>query len=208
MWRIFGVILRTMNGSKYAPQDTSDLLDFFKNKSDLTQCFTYKDTSSLQKILPKDNDLTIIYISTFHQAYKATFEGIKNLKGEKLLLVNLQQNEIKNKTDDISKYIKENLTDDSKTTVILSNQSYEKAQESDMWKNSAFTEAILQGLKDGLADGYNTDNQQDNIITINELFEYLSETLPQLARESKADNLQHPVLLNNVLGDLGIHIIH
>lgn len=67
-------------------------------------------------------------------------------------------------------------------TIIASAGGVQQAQESDEWKNGTFTYALLQGLKNGLAD-----LNQDGSITVSELQTYLQQKVPILT-----NGLQQP----------------
>ena len=87
------------------------------------------------------------------------------------------------------------------TTVIVSSRAEEESYEDVRWQNGAFTEAILQGLAKGKAD---TD--QNKIITINELFRYVSLEVPNMVGRFKKKP-QHPKMLNDELGDVAIYVV-
>jgi hypothetical protein len=79
--------------------------------------------------------------------------------------------------------------------VIASSKGSEESHEDLKWNNGAFTEAIVKGLKDGKADKNN-----NKVITINELFSYISEEVPSMVFEVKSKQ-QHPQITRNELGD-------
>lgn len=56
----------------------------------------------------------------------------------------------------------------------------------DVWENGAFTEVLIKGLNNGEAD-YNNDM----IVTLGEIYEYLRKEVPQLC-QNQGVTLQHP----------------
>jgi len=64
--------------------------------------------------------------------------------------------------------------------VLASSRGWEASLESKDWKNGAFTEAILQGLRDGDADG-------SGAVSTDELRNFVQEQVPKLT-----EDLQHP----------------
>jgi uncharacterized caspase-like protein len=81
--------------------------------------------------------------------------------------------------------------------AIFSSSNDEPSWEHSDWQNGAFTEALVEGLYNAQAD-----LNQDFIITINELYSFLSKRVPTLNKEIGFPR-QHPQLKND-LGDLPI----
>lgn len=73
------------------------------------------------------------------------------------------------------------------------------------WENGAFTEVMLEGLK-GAADQKNEEEQTDELITTDELFDYLKTGVPELCKNTieNYDRMeqQHPQKIRNELGDV------
>lgn len=65
-------------------------------------------------------------------------------------------------------------------TVLTSSSGLEYAQESKQWENGAFTECLLNGLKNGKADA-NKDGQ----VMLSELRQYLAEEVPKLTSDGQ-----------------------
>lgn len=81
-------------------------------------------------------------------------------------------------------------------SVITSSLGTQKSYYHDDWQNGAFTEVLLEGLK-GRA---NYDN--DEVITTNEIFRYLSGRVPEICKEVKGINSpQNPDMVKDQLGD-------
>ena len=85
--------------------------------------------------------------------------------------------------------------------VITSSQAEEVSYEDQTWRNGAFTEAIVRALSQGAADADN-----NKIVTILELFSYLEKEVPAMVLEVK-NEMQHPKLVRNELGDLPLFLI-
>ena len=83
----------------------------------------------------------------------------------------------------------------SGTTIITSSIGNTKSYYHNTWKNGAFTEALIEGFN-GKADS--NDNQT---ITLGELFEYVRHRVPQLCKEQRIKNIQRPDRIRNGLGD-------
>ena len=97
----------------------------------------------------------------------------------------------------------------SGVSVITSSRDSQQSWEDDIWKNGAFTEAIVKGLKNGAADSV----PKDGIITVEELYDYMSKAVPDMVEKTKNKNnsierkiTQNPVLVSNGLGNVAIYI--
>lgn len=86
-------------------------------------------------------------------------------------------------------------------TVFASSSGEEQSYEDQVWENGAFTEAILMGLKEGKAD-----SDGNGIVSLHELYNYVSTEVTNIVREVK-DRPQHPMLVNDELGDVAIYIV-
>lgn len=113
----------------------------------------------------------------------ACYSGGSGAKGDDL--------EVQHKIEELNKTL-------SGITTIVSSSGSEASYEDDVWKNGAFTEAIVEGLRERKAD---TD--RNSLITINELWYYIKERVPYLVKVVK-EKAQHPQLLDNELGDAAI----
>ncbi len=99
--------------------------------------------------------------------------------------------------EDINDAVQKLLSPMKGYTVISSSGKHEKSHEDKKWKNGAFTEFLLKGLE-GEAD---SPEQPDGIISIYELYEYLSEKVPKAVGALK-QKPQHPQLITDSLGNL------
>lgn len=86
--------------------------------------------------------------------------------------------------------------------TIASSQADEYSYEDDRWRNGAFTEAIVAGLRTGSAD---TDKNQ--IITTTELYDYISREVPRMVKYQKRQD-QTPKLVENDLGDIPLFVVN
>jgi tetratricopeptide (TPR) repeat protein len=89
------------------------------------------------------------------------------------------------------------LTQKQNGWTIFSSSGNEVSWEHADWQNGAFTEAIIEGLKDGKAD-----YDGNRIVTTTELYRYLNLRVPEL-NKAKGFPMQHPQMSNN-LGNLPI----
>jgi hypothetical protein len=86
-------------------------------------------------------------------------------------------------------------------TVLASSSGEEQSYEDPQWENGAFTEAIIAGLKEGKADA-----DKNGIVSLHELFSYVGPTVADIVRRIK-DRPQHPLLVNDELGDVAIYVV-
>jgi len=83
----------------------------------------------------------------------------------------------------------------SGTTIITSSIGNTNSYYHNAWKNGAFTEALIEGFN-GKAD-----HNENQTITLGELFEYIRHRIPQLCKEQRIRNVQRPDRIRNGLGD-------
>lgn len=81
------------------------------------------------------------------------------------------------------------------TTIVTSSIGGTYSYYHDTWRNGAFTEALIEGFN-GRAD-----SDDDQTITIGEIFEYIELRIPQLCKEQRIKNVQRPDLFRNGLGN-------
>ena len=84
--------------------------------------------------------------------------------------------------------------------IVASSQEAEESYEDGKWKNGAFTHALLKGLNTSAAD---EDNNR--IITLDELDKYLQTEVPRMVQEVK-QKPQHPKMLNKELGNIAVFV--
>ena len=77
--------------------------------------------------------------------------------------------------DDITEVLREISSDENGVIVFAASTGRESSMESHKWKHGAFTKAIIDGLKEG-----NADYNNDGIIYVRELDNYLSERVKEL----------------------------
>ena len=115
----------------------------------------------------------------------------------------------KSVTDDgLAKAINQINSTISGMSTFTSCRKREKSYEDEKWQNGAFTEAILEALKnqsfaDKKGKEYRADIDKDGIITIGELKSFLANRVPYLVETQKKDapTKQVPLMTNNELGD-------
>jgi hypothetical protein len=86
-------------------------------------------------------------------------------------------------------------------SVITSSQESEQSYEDDKWENGAFTEAIVKGLVNGEADA-----NENKIITLKELYEYISKEVPMMVTSVK-NKSQRPAMPKKDLENIGIFVV-
>lgn len=97
-------------------------------------------------------------------------------------------------------------------TTITSSGPAELSYEESSWQNGAFTEAFLDALAnrpmpDSARPGLSLlpDANGDRLLSLEELYQYISRRVPQLIREVHRNNAdlmpQHPLMLRNDWGD-------
>lgn len=86
-------------------------------------------------------------------------------------------------------------------SVVTSSQEDEQSFEDDRWENGAFTEAITKGLVNGEAD-----SNENKIVTIKELYEYLFREVPTMVNQAKG-KVQRPAMPKKDLENLGIYVL-
>ena len=152
--------------------------DFSRNNVNFTS-LSYKND-----LLPVLNQLPckkVVFIDACHSGPQGVKDNSFNRKlNEAIRQINLQ---------------KEGLA------VITSSRENEQSYEDDQWKNGAFTEAIISGLKNGKAD-----HNGNRIITVNELYNYIGEEVPNMVQKVK-NKPQHPNMISNGLGNIAIYIL-
>lgn len=87
-------------------------------------------------------------------------------------------------------------------SVITSSQEDEQSYEDDAWENGAFTEAIVKGLQNAEAD-----NDDNKIITIKELYDFLNKEVPSMVNKTKG-KVQRPAMPKKDLENIGIFVVN
>jgi hypothetical protein len=104
-------------------------------------------------------------------------QDLNKLSGRKLVLLDMCKTGKEQKMDS---------KDFPNMSVMVACQEGKQAFESVKWQHGAFTKALIDGLS-GQAD-----QNQDESLTLSELFAYLSETVPALTR-AETNQLQQPL---------------
>jgi len=86
--------------------------------------------------------------------------------------------------------------------IIASARGDENSYEDSVWKNGAFSEALLKGLGEGMAD-----SNKNGRISINEITDYLQEAVPPMVEKHKMGKSQHPIMLHNGLKNMEIYVV-
>lgn len=104
----------------------------------------------------------------------------------------------------INRYIQQLNDTYAGITTITSSTRNQKSYEHAKWQNGAFTEALLKGLS-GKADGKGTGGRRDGVMTLNEIYAYIREQVPQLVKGIQKPT-QEPQMTRDELGDLPIFV--
>ncbi|MBN2590036.1 MAG: caspase family protein [Sedimentisphaerales bacterium] len=81
--------------------------------------------------------------------------------------------------------------------ILTASQGSEVSQEKDELSHGVFTYYLLKGLEG------NADNNQDNIITVTELYQYVSKEVPKATK-----NTQHPMMdLDEMSGEVVVGVL-
>lgn len=167
-------------------------------------------------ILPSD------YSAKYESIYSLDYERdivqyLKNINCKKLMFIDAcnsgaayaNVSGTKSVTDDgLAAAINKINSTLSGMSTFTSCQKREKSYEDKKWKNGAFTEGILEAFNNQAFVGkrgrnFRADKDNDGIITIGELKDYLAKRVPHLVKNQKKDapTTQIPLMTNNELGD-------
>ena len=141
---------------------------------------SYDDLENILDAIPARK--RILFLDTCHSGEISeylTFDQVK-AEGAKGRFVG------KPKIQDNSELIQELFSDlrrNSGTIVISSAYGWQAAYEDNNWKNSAFTDALLEGLENATAD-----KDQDGVILISELQEFIGKKVQQLTNSRQTPN--------------------
>lgn len=86
------------------------------------------------------------------------------------------------------------------TTTLSSCKGDEESYEDPIWLNGAFTESIIKGLQQALAD-----TNRNGVVTVQELFNYVQQEVPKMVQQVKR-RVQTPQLINPELAEIPIYL--
>ena len=155
-----------------------------------------------EKFRIQGDDFNGVYYSTTSVSYEYITEKLDKMQCKKLVFIDAcHSGGAKASVSAINDAIIELTQKVDGITTLTSSSADEISYEHANWQNGAFTEIILKGLS-GKADA-NTNG----IITVNELYSYLENNVPDLVKSQYNGQTQHPNLTRSDLGDLPIFVV-
>ncbi len=135
-------------------------------------------------------------------SYNSIIRNLNDMECKKLVMIDAcQSGGAKASTEEIYEAIAELNQAQNGITTITSSSKDQLSYEDTTWENGAFTEAIINGLQNAQAD-----ENKDDIISVQELFDYVRMQVPQMVRKVK-NEIQTPNITSNELGDLPFYLI-
>ncbi len=161
--------------------------------------FIYQDKFRIQ-----GDDFKDIYKETYSVAYDEITSRLKEVACKKLIFLDACfSGGAKASVSDINNAIRDLNNQSQGVTTFSSSSNEEYSYEDEKWQNGAFTYSIKDALVSGKADKNN-----NGIITIGELYEYVSMLVPQLVTQVKGKS-QHPTMpVTDLLKDTPVFVIH
>lgn len=133
-------------------------------------------------------------------SFKEILETLKSIFCKKIIFIDACQS-AGSKSQLLDVQFEELNREISGLSAMVSSRADEASYEDIRWRNGAFTEAIIEGLKGGKAD-----SDGNSLITVDELWEYIKNRVPRLVLTVK-NAAQHPRLLKNEMGPVPIYSI-
>ncbi len=160
--------------------------------------FIYQDQLRIQ-----GDDFKEIYKETYSVAYNEITSRLKEVNCKKLIFLDACfSGGAKASVVDINNAIKDLNQQGEGVTTFSSSSNDEYSYEDVKWQNGAFTYAIKEGLANGKAD-----SDGNGIVTINELYTFVSAKVPSIVTEVKGKS-QHPTMpVNEMLGKVPVFVI-
>jgi hypothetical protein len=155
-----------------------------------------------EKFRIQGDDFNGVYYSTTSVSYEYITEKLDKMQCKKLVFIDAcHSGGAKASVSAINNAITELTKKVDGITTLTSSSADEISYEHANWQNGAFTEIILKGLS-GKADA-----NKNGIITVNELYSYLENNVPDLVKSQYNGQTQHPNLTRSDLGDLPIFVV-
>jgi len=160
--------------------------------------FIYQDKFRIQ-----GDDYKDIYKETYSVAFEEITSRLKEVQCKKLIFLDACfSGGAKANVADINNAIAEMNKQGEGVTTFSSSSNDEYSYEDVKWQNGAFTYSIKEALAKGKAD-----NDGNGIVTINELYEYVSGNVPKIVSEVK-NKSQHPSMpVTDLLKNTAVYII-
>ncbi|MBL7766461.1 MAG: caspase family protein [Chitinophagaceae bacterium] len=160
--------------------------------------FIYQDKFRIQ-----GDDFKDIYKETYSVAYDEIVSRLNEVDCKKLIFLDACfSGGAKATPAEINEAIGELNKQHSGTSTFSSCSNDEYSYEDEKWGNGAFTKAILEACRDGKADV-----NKNQIITIEELYQYVKSRVPVMVEEVKHKS-QHPVMpVNDLIRETPLYIL-
>jgi len=155
-----------------------------------------------QKFRIKGDDFNGVFYPTTSVSYEEITDQLGKMQCKKLVFIDAcHSGGAKASVSAINDAITELTKKVDGITTFTSSSADEISYEHATWQNGAFTEIILKGLS-GKADA-----NRNGIVTVNELYNYLENNVPDLVKSQYNGQTQHPNLTRSDLGDLPIFVV-
>ena len=160
--------------------------------------FIYQDKFRIQ-----GDDYKDIYKETYSVAFDEITSRLNEVQCKKLIFLDACfSGGAKASVADINKAIRQLNAQGEGVTTFSSSSNEEYSYEDVKWQNGAFTFSIKEGLHDG-----KSDQDGNGIITIGELYDYVSGRVPKIVQDVKGQE-QHPNMpLTNLLKNTTIYVV-
>lgn len=216
----FAEAFKNQEGKLYAKVQTTSLLGKNATKTNIEGLLeAYRHTHTVG-----ERDVLLLFMSSHGYVYQGDFylqadnydpirkkttsiayddlaESLKAIPGKKIVFIDAcHSGGAKAQISAINQAIHQHRLTKAGLSVITSSQEDQTSYEDTAWQNGAFTEGILQALS-GKAD-----SNRNKILTIEELYQYLQKTVPEMVKQRK-NQQQMPFMTSSELGDLPIYVI-
>lgn len=178
--------------------------------------FIYKDSIagatdwiSFEKFLIQASDFDNVAQEATSVAYENIISTLAAIRCKKVVLIDACFSggvQLKRKSNNDAKFFSENESINDLISqlsyqqpglvTITSSTASQPSYEDDDWKNGAFTEAIMMAFENG-------DANNDGIVSLSEMYGYISKSIPQLVKDKKRQS-QKPTITNFDLGKIPV----
>ncbi len=165
----------------------------------------YIETQDDSRFRLQLSDFSLAFYKTRSIAYQEITDALQSINCKKIIFIDAcHSGGAKTSPSLINRYIEQLNDTYAGITTITSSSRNQSSYEHLNWKNGAFTEALLEGLK-GSADGKGNSGKRDGVITLGELYAYIQTQIPQLVK-SICKPTQEPQITRDDLGDLPVFV--
>ncbi len=160
--------------------------------------FIYQDQLRIQ-----GDDFKDLFKETYSVSYNDIISRLKEVNCKKLIFLDACfSGGAKASVTDVNNAIRDLNSQGEGVTTFSSSSNDEFSYEDPKWQNGAFTYSIKEGLAQGKAD-----KDGNGIITINELYEFVSVKVPAIVTEVKGKP-QHPTMpVSEMLKNIPVFVV-